>query len=239
MTRTEATLAQALADMKSRQGVSLGDLKPDEVVRLVHACERVANPFREVNADAAGFPVRVCKGVYFWRLTIGASVWLDEVEAMCGGDLTDERYTLALVYACINSRDPSAFEGLDTPKAVERTVKKAFRALAATPQEINAALDILFRQKPDDRKRDVGPAASDWADLCARLETQTGVSADVWMWKHSSSYTVKCYNDLHEFARIYSATPATSRRMLDELDEAVNALQLEKLRIMKRIGHGN
>ena len=58
-------LAEALADMKSRQGVNLADLEPGEVVALVRAVGRVAEPYAEVNADAAGIPVRVAPGVWF------------------------------------------------------------------------------------------------------------------------------------------------------------------------------
>ncbi len=238
MTRAEATLSQALADMKNRQGVSLGDLTPGELLRLVRACERVAEPFREINADAAGFPVRVCEGWYFWKLTIGAAIWLDEVEAMLPDGIRNDQYRLALIYACLNARNPDAFAGLDTPRKVGKAVKSALRKMPATPDEVNLALDILFRQKADDRKRDSITAASDWAALCTRLESQSGIPAKTWMWEHSSSYAVKCYHDLNEFARALTAKSG-SQRMLDELDAAVNALQLLKLQIMKRVKDGN
>ena len=70
-------LAHALERLESQRGISIKDFTADELVDFVHAAERCENPFREVVADAAGFPVRVCEGVYFWRLTLGSSIWLD------------------------------------------------------------------------------------------------------------------------------------------------------------------
>ena len=236
MDRASAIFAQALADMKKRQHVDLADLEPVEVCALVHACDKVANPFTVVNAEAAGFPVRVADGVYFWKLTIGASVWLDTVEELLPGGANDERYKLALIYACMNARTPGAFDGLDDLYTIERTVKREFRKIRATSDEVNLALDILFKLKPDTRKRDVGDAAADWSAICARLETQTGIPAKEWMWERSGAYAVKCYNDLHDFARIYSRGTGTGfQHLKDELDDSVNALQCLKVGIMNRV----
>ena len=91
--------AKALVELKKR-GVAMKDVKPEELYALAEASRRCADPFREVNADAAGFPVRVSEGVWFWKLTIGAGVWLDEVEEMLGGGKS-ERYRLAMVYALV------------------------------------------------------------------------------------------------------------------------------------------
>ena len=110
--------AKALDGLR-RHGVEPGNIVPDELYALAEAARRCADPFREVNADAAGFPVRVCEGVWFWKLTIGASVWLDEVAAMLGGG-TDPRYRLATIHALVHARDPEAFAGLDTEAKVRR-----------------------------------------------------------------------------------------------------------------------
>lgn len=92
--------AKALQQLR-KSGVEPGDMTPDELYALAEAARRCADPFREVNADAAGFPVRVCEGVYFWKLTIGASVWLDEVTEMLGGG-TSPRYRLAMIHALVH-----------------------------------------------------------------------------------------------------------------------------------------
>ena len=48
-----------------------------EMFDLVECVRCAESPFAEVNANAIGFPVKVCEGVYLWRLTAGASAWLD------------------------------------------------------------------------------------------------------------------------------------------------------------------
>lgn len=232
MKRAEAIFAQAVSDLDARCHVKISDLTAGEILRLVAACDRVANPFREVNADAAGIPVRVAKGVYFWHLTIGASVWLDECERF----LDEDRYRLALIYAVGNARNASAFDGLDDERSVCRAVKRYCRSIAATPQEVNLALDILFRRKADTRQSDVTDAAADWVNICARLETQTGIPAKDWIWNHSGRYALKCFNDLSEFASAYSGGDARVRaHMKDELCEAQNELQRLKAEIMRRV----
>lgn len=235
MNRRDAIFADALADLERRMGVKIPDMRPAEIAELVRACDRVASPYSAVDADAAGLPVRVCEGVHFWKLTIGASVWLDEFDSMLPKGRSDERYTLALVYAVRHSREPEAFAGLDSVAAIERTIKKDFRTLSATPAEVNAALEAVLGLRPRPPS-DVEEAALSWSALCARLETQTGIPARDWMWKHSSSYAVKCYHDLHDFARAYcSAKGASPRHMSDELDDAVNALQRLKVEIRDRV----
>ena len=119
--------AKALDGLR-RQGVEPGDITPDELYALAEAARRCADPFREVNADTAGYPVRVCEGVWFWKLTIGASVWLDEVSGMLGGG-TDPRYRLATIHALVHAREPEAFAGLDTESKVMRAVRATMRRM--------------------------------------------------------------------------------------------------------------
>ena len=134
--------AKALQQLR-KSGVEPGDMTPDELYALAEAARRCADPFREVNADAAGFPVRVCEGVYFWKLTIGASVWLDEVTEMLGGG-TSPRYRLAMIHALVHSREPEAFAGLDTERKVMRAVRATMRTIHATPEEVNRAIDVAL-----------------------------------------------------------------------------------------------
>ena len=223
--------AKALQQLR-KQGVELADVTPAELYGLAEAARRCADPFREVNADAAGFPVRVCEGVWFWKLTIGASVWLDEVSAMLGGG-RDPRYRLAMIYALVHSREPEAFAGLDTERKVMSAVRATMRNIHATPEEVNLALDEVLGLKPRAaRRRSEDGAAADWAALCARLETQTGIPADEWMWKRSGAYAILAYNDLHEFARAYSG--GRGGHMTDELDEAMTALRSLTAQIVKK-----
>ena len=179
--------AKALQELK-RQGVEIADATPDELYALAEAARRCADPFREVNADAAGFPVRVCEGVWFWKLTIGASVWLDEVAGMLGGG-TSPKYRLAMIHALVHSRDPEAFAGLDSEPKVMRAVKATMRTIHATPEEVNRALDAALglARRPTTPKSTTAAAAADWAAICARLETQTGIPAAEWIWKRSGA----------------------------------------------------
>jgi len=234
----EVLLSQALADMKARQGVTIADLTPGELVALVRACEKVASPFDEVNADAAGLPVRVCDGVWFWRLTVGASIWLDNADKLLGGKRFDPRYRLALVYACRYARRSDMLNGCDTIRDLTRTVRNGLSDIDATADEVDAALDVVLgvKARPPAGGDEIKKAATNWTKLCARLETQTGIPAREWIWNRSGAYLVKCYNDLHEFARAYSvAKSSSSEYMLDELDEAVNTLQVLKVNIMRRV----
>lgn len=225
--------AKALQQLR-KQGVELADVTPDELYGLADAARRCADPFREVNADAAGFPVRVCEGVYFWKLTIGASVWLDEVSGILGGG-TSPKYRLAMIHALVHSREPEAFQGLDTEQKVMRAVKATMRTVHATPEEVNLAIDAVLGLRANAKPRRAGEnaAAADWAALCARLETQTGIPADEWMWCRSGAYAILAYNDLHEFASAYSRGRA--EHMVDELDDAMTALRLAAAAVEKRV----
>ena len=222
--------AKALLQLR-KQGVEIADVTPAELYGLAEAARRCADPFREVNADAAGFPVRVCEGVWFWKLTIGASVWLDEVEEMLGGG-TSPRYRLAMIHAFVHSREPEAFAGLDTEKKVMRAVRATMRTIHATPEEVNRAIDVRANARP--RRAEASAAAADWASLCARLESQTGIPASEWIWKRSGAYAILAYNDLHDFARAYAGGKSAAH-LTDELDEAMNALRAATAAIEKRV----
>lgn len=224
--------ARALSDLRDRMGVGLADLTSDEIADLVHAADRCADPFRDVNADAVGRPVRVCEGVHFWRLTIGASVWLDDMSRMFGGD--SDRYHMCLIHALVHAREPGAFEGLEDERSVLKAVKRTCRAIAATPEEVGLAIDEVLDLKIRRMRRDdIERSAADWCAICSRLEGQTGIPAHDWIWKHSAGYTVRCYNDLHAFASSFAG--GKSEHMKDELDRANENLQALKVGIRKRV----
>ena len=227
--------AKALKGLR-RQGVELADVTSEELYDLAEAARRCADPFREVNADAAGFPVRVCEGVWFWKLTIGASVWLDEVEPILGGGKSP-RYRLAMIHALVHSREPGAFAGLDTERKIMRAVKATMRTIHATPEEVDRAMDELFGIRPVARsgRADASTSAASWAAICARLETQTGIPAHDWMWNRSGAYAILAYHDLHAFARAYSNGRDGGDRMIDELDDAMTGIRLVAARIEKRV----
>ena len=233
--RADRIFAAALADLESRMGVKPGDMTAGEIAALVRACDREANPWREADADAIGVPVRVCEGVWFWRPTIGAAAWLEEVAAPLAANAA--QYRACLVYALVHAREPEAFRGLDTRRKIHAAALRTVLAIGASAQEVDCAIEralgIRRQARSDAEIRD---AAVGWANIAARLESQTGISAAEWIWKRSSSYAMRCYTDLHAFARAYSAAARTpGRDMLDELDDAVAARQILKARIAKRV----
>ena len=235
-------LDNALRDLRSRFGAEASSLTADEMFDLVACVRRVENPFGDVNADAIGFPVKACEGVYFWRLTAGASAWLDEYAGeWWGGERDSKRYFWALCYALAHARRKEAFVGLDTPSRAYEAIREFVLGVPATQEELTLAVDKALGRVPDadDPKRGETPLkenALDWARLVARLEGQSGICADEWLWGRSAGYTVRAYNDLAAFARRYGAAQGgDDGRMKDLLDDALNALARCKARIGRRI----
>lgn len=232
--KAERIFARAAADLRSRMGVGIADLTADEVVQLVRACERVADPFREVNAGAVGMPVRVSAGVWFWPLTIGAVAWLEETADRWWAD-DPRRYRNALVYAALHAREPEAFAEIEK-REVERLVRRALRTVTATSAEVDAALDRVLgiasgASSPADDEA-VNATATSWAHLLAKVEASTGIVRDHWLWDVSYAETLRAY---HEARQVATASGERAPEMLDELDDAVNALQRLKVNIMNRV----
>ena len=227
-------LAHALERLKSQRGITIADFTPDELAEFVLAAERVDNPFGDVNADAAGFPVRVCEGVYFWRLTLGASIWLDTY-AEKWWPTNSDKYKQALIYALMNGRDRAAFIDLDTERAAKKAIRESLSRISATAEEVTLALDIVFRLKADTRekKSEISTASKDWAAMIRRLESQSGIKAEEWLWDRSANYVVKTYLDMHDFAEAYSG--GKPGHMRDELDAAHEALNRIAVKVMRRV----
>lgn len=236
MSRADLLFATALEDMKSRMGVDLADMTPAEVAALVRACDREASPFRGVNADAAGMPRAVCPGVWFWKLTIGAAIWLEEVvEPLVG---TGDRYRSALVYALMHARESEAFAGEWTERRLHTECVIALKRLTVTTDELDAALGEalgIASRPPRARTREIEAAAKDWASLLVRLEAQTGIPAEDWMWSKSASYALKSYADLHNFAAALAHQRTPDEPPQRELDAAAGERQRLKVEIAKAV----
>ena len=236
-------LENALRDLRDRFGAEASALTANEMFDLVECVRRAESPFAEVNADAIGFPVKVCEGVYLWRLTAGASAWLDAYAGVWwGGERDGKRYFWALCYALANARSKEAFVGLDTPQKAQEAIRQFVLRVPATQKELALAVDKVLGRAADedDPKSGVTPPkdnALDWASLVARLEGQSGIRADEWLWGRSAGYCVRAYNDLGAFADRYGAAAGNGeqRRMRDLLDEAMDALARCKARIGRRI----
>lgn len=234
--------ANALRDLKTRFGVEASDLTPDELFELVEAVKRIENPFREVNADALGFPVKVCDGLYFWKLSAGASAWLDDYAADWWGDEKNEKkYFWALCYALANSRKREAFVSLDTPRIAYKAIRKFVLGIPANQRELALAVDKVLGRVPDDDDPKNGKTkllehAIDWSHVAARLESESGIKQEDWLWGRSASYTIKAYNDLKAFAKRYGAAGGEgAERLADELNKALTSLAKVIVRIGNRV----
>ena len=75
---------------------------------------------------------------------------------------------------------------------------------------------------------------NDWVAFLARLETQTGIRKDEWLWGKSAMYTIRAYRDLHAFASKYAAN-GDKVRVFDAMDRALNALARLKKSIKDRL----
>lgn len=216
-------------------GITLNDLKGDEVEDLVHAIDRVHNPFREVNLDALGKPLYDRNGLILYPLTIGAVVWLEEYAKPWWGK-QPRAYFWAVVFAMIHARERGVFSNLTDEDAAYEEVKRTGLELCVSEDEITEAVDIAldFNRPPtkrDDRQKD--EEGTDWATVIAALETQSGIPAEKWIWQRSADYCVRAYHTLTKFVARQGGQKAA--RMQDELDRAMNYLAAVRSSIIDRI----
>lgn len=218
----------------SSKGVSLTDLTPEELVNFIHAVERCDNPYARINADAIGIPVEVCEGVYFWRLTIGAIVWLEEFAGRWFVDRPEANFW-ATAYACRHAREKDAFIKLTTEEAAYEAIRDDILQLPCTTEEVttavNICLDIDIPQKPAKR---VAEAENAWEAIVRRLEVGTGIKRDEWLFGCSYEYAIEAHADMLELGRALAGTTG-KKNSKDQLDKAVEALELIKIQIIKRV----
>lgn len=218
----------------SSKGVSLTDLTPEELVNFIHAVERCDNPYARINADAIGIPVEVCEGVYFWRLTIGAIVWLEEFAGRWFTDRPEANFW-ATAYACRHAREKDAFVKLTTEEAAYEAIRNDILQLPCTTEEVttavNICLDIDIPQKPAKR---VAEAKNAWEAIVRRLEVGTGIKRDEWLFGCSYEYAIEAHADMLELGRALAGTSG-KKNSKDQLDKAVEALELIKIQIIKRV----
>lgn len=217
------------------QGVELVNLTNEEIVELVRATDKMANPFDQVNLDAVGFPLKVCDGVVFWRLSVGACVWLEEYARRWWDD-RPKAYFWALVYALIHGRERGAFDGMLEEDSAFEAIKGEAVRLAANEEEVAEAVNksIKFDNHPEYRDRQI-PIGTDWAKIVQRVESQTGIPADVWNWQKSADYVLAVYNDLRFFAEQYGGGGFKAQRMKNELDHATNRVARIRAAIIQRV----
>ena len=227
-------LQTELNDLRARFKVRLDDLTAEELVALVECCKRVDDPYGEVGAILSDLPVARIGGVDIYPLTVGASVWLDECAAEWWGE-DDTCYFWALVFAMIHAHEKDVFAGLTERSKARRAIFKTCLRFTFSRKALEKAVDKALGAVERGEDKNIGTEKrNDWVAFLARLETQTGIKKDEWLWGRSAAYTIRAYQDLHSFASKY-APNADRVRVFDAMDKALNALARTKKRIKDRI----
>ena len=229
-------LQKELADIKARFG-SLDALTADELEEIVDCCRRMDDPFGDASASLLDVPVAHLRGADFRRLTVGASIWLDEyADRWWGGD--DSRYFWALVYALTHSGDPDAFLPLQTERAARAAILRTALRFAFSRRALERAVDAALGRTDAAPRRMPGEprVKTEWFSILASLESASGVPLKEWLWGRSAAYTVKAYQEMRHLASMRGGSEGA--RMFDELDAAINALARAKKRIKDRLEAG-
>lgn len=238
----ELRLDKERQDLRERHGIALDDMTAGEIAALVHAVQRVCSPFTDVNAELVERPVPVCRGVWFWRITAGAQIWLDEYAAKWWAK-DSLRFRWAQVYALMNARDAGAFAPLTTRPRAEAAIVACALRLPVSGRELQDAIERAYGVDPADapkppkswQARIEAEAQADFAAIVARLEVQSGIPRTAWLWDRSLVYAMKAYVEMHEFAAAFAAGEGQRRRMVDEMDEALSNLARTKAAIVARV----
>ena len=238
----ELRFATEVGDLRSRYRISLDDLSAGEVAALVHAVERVCSPFTDVNVELVEKPVFVCRDVWLWRPTAGAQIWLDEFAARWWKK-TSLRFRWAQVYALAHARQADAFSKLTTRWAAEKAIVLFALRLPVRGAELADAIVRAYGASPHDAPRAQlsraerlkAQAETDFASIVARLEVESGIPREEWLWERSLVYTMTAYANLHEFAAAFSVGGKMKSHMMDELDDSLRNLARVKALIVRRV----
>lgn len=230
-------LEKEINELKS-VGVTFADLTADEIERVVKACERMSRPFSSVNADAVGFPVKVGGTMELFKLTIGATCWLDEFAGKWWS-VDSKRYFWAMVYAMAHARDPEAFLKLTDETVATAAIREMALGASVTEGELMTAIDAVLgdQRETSGNAPTRAPTQPDWASIVQELETATGLPCDVWVWRRSLDWVIGCYATHHNYIRAVRGERAV--RMKDDLDRATNALARVRCDILKRVKGAN
>lgn len=231
-------LQSVLQDL-AEQGAPVEKLTAAEIESLVYACARCDNPYSDVNAELCGRPVKVCKGIYLWPLTAGASIWLSEyAEKWWRKD--SWAYRWAVVYALRNARDSEAFVNLTKERDAKRAILLCALRLACHRKELSVAINRCFgthehdADNPHKQKLPDNEQAEKFAHMVAMLEVHSGIPADKWLWGKSFKLTLQTYCKMLDIANAMSGGRG-AERMTFELNDALENLANVKMRILERI----
>lgn len=222
-----------VAELKA-QGIELKDLTADELVELVHAVDRMRNPFKEANLEAVGMPVVLSDGTNLYNLTIGASVWLDEY-VRDWWKVTDKTYFWAMVYALAHGRDREAFANLNDRETARKAIRNFALRVNVTEAELLEGIEVAVHKCDRSTKKHLPSIEQDvdWGEILRTLEVTTGISSDVWVWGKSADWCVREYHKQRQFLKAMKGEKQV--RMKDELDAATNALAQVRSGILARV----
>lgn len=215
-------------------GVELTDLESGEIVELVRAVDRFRNPYSGCNADAIGRPIKICEGKHLWKITIGASVWLDEyAKKWWYEDGSTKAYFWALVYALIHAREADAFKDLTDETAAHNAIMNECLRLPVSESELTEYVMQALEVRAPSKNKDADFLQTDWATIVARLEGQTGIESSKWCWDKSADYALRVHEELSRFARAAGGQKVGHLR--DEQDKATKALFALRNKIIERV----
>ena len=229
-------LKSVLQDFKD-QGITAADMTADELEALVHAVERVNNPYSDINADLCEQPVKVCKGVYLWPLTAGALMWLEEYAA-AWWKKGSSMYRWAQTYALANARNPNAFIDLTDKWTARKAIVKTALRFACHRAELTVAKNRCYGLRPHD-VRERTPAstpdeqAADLAHFAVMLEAESGIPAKSWLFGKSVVDMVNTYRRMAKLKSAFGADAA--EKMTFELNDALANLANVKSMILERV----
>jgi len=229
-------LKSVLQDFKDL-GITAADMTADELEALVHAVERVNNPYSDINADLCEQPVKVCKGVYLWPLTAGALMWLEEYAATWGKK-GSSMFRWAQTYALANARNPNAFIDLTDKWTARKAIVKTALRFACHRAELTVAKNRCYGLRPHDvRERTPASApdeqATDLAHFAVMLEAESGIPAKSWLFGKSVVDMVNTYRRMAKLKSAFGADAA--EKMTFELNDALTNLANVKSMILERV----
>ena len=219
-------------------GITAADMTADELEALVHACERVNNPYSDINADLCETPVQVCKGIYLWPLTAGAFLWLEEYAETWWKKGT-AMYRWAQIYALAHARDPNAFAPLTDKWSARKAIVRTMLRYTCHRAELTVAKNRCYGVHTYD-VRENRPAsvpdeqATELAHFAALLEVESGISAKTWLFGHSLENMVKTYRRMAAIKAAFGGAEA-AEKMTFELNDALANLANVKSMIIGRI----
>jgi hypothetical protein len=125
---------------------------------------------------------------------------------------------------------------LATEEEAYKKIKAEALRLVAHEDEIVEAVDYalhIHNEEPKNNAQHKLQVENDWQSVIARLESQSGIPAEHWVWGAAQEYTRRAYRDLTIFAAACGGRKA--ERMKDELDYAMNELARLRAEIVRRV----